>query len=90
MRNNLLLAAALLATTILTFPAHAQDAMKAAPQAVKPADSPSQAVLAAWNDIGRKLIAADARPAQLRGATPPRRQRQLFFHQRRSRPEAAR
>src|SRR5580693_1111604 len=57
MRNNLLLAAALLATTILTFPAHAQDAMKAAPQAVKPADSPSQAVLAAWNDIGRKLIA---------------------------------
>jgi uncharacterized damage-inducible protein DinB len=55
MRNNLVLAAALLATTIPTFPAHAQDAkMKAA---VKPADSPSQAVLAAWNDVGRKLIA---------------------------------
>ncbi len=59
MRNRLvikaaLLATTLLATTILTFPAHAQDATK---QAVKPADTPSQAVLAAWNDIGRKLIA---------------------------------
>jgi uncharacterized damage-inducible protein DinB len=55
MRKQLVLAAALLATTIFSFPAHAQDAMKQA--AVKPADSPSQAVLAAWNDIGRKLIA---------------------------------
>ena len=55
MRNKLVLTAAFLATTILTFPAHAQDAMKQA--AVKPADSASQAVLAAWNDIGRKLIA---------------------------------
>lgn len=55
MRKSLVLAAALLATTILTFPVHAQDAMKQA--AVKPADGPSQAVLAAWNDIGRKLIA---------------------------------
>jgi uncharacterized damage-inducible protein DinB len=56
MRNNFLLTAALLAATILTLPAYAQDAMKA-PKAVKPADSPSQAVLAAWNDIGRKLVA---------------------------------
>jgi uncharacterized damage-inducible protein DinB len=56
MRNQLVLTAAFLATTILTFPAYAQDAMKQA-AAVKPADSPSQAVLAAWNDIGRKLIA---------------------------------
>src|ERR1700733_8390185 len=55
MRTTLVLTAALLATTILTFPAHAQDAMKQA--AVKPADSPSQSVLGAWNDIGRKLIA---------------------------------
>jgi len=47
--------AALLALAILTCPAHAQDAKKDA--AVKPADSPSQAVLGAWNDIGRKLIA---------------------------------
>ncbi|MGB2606172.1 MAG: DinB family protein [Candidatus Sulfotelmatobacter sp.] len=49
------LAAALLAATTFAVPAHAQDAKKEA--AVKPADSPSQAVLAAWNDIGRKLIA---------------------------------
>ena len=49
------LTAAMLAVTILTFPAHAQDAKKEA--AVKPAGSPSQAVLAAWNDIARKLIA---------------------------------
>ena len=49
------LAAALLAATIFAIPTHAQDAKKEA--AVKPADSPSQAVLAAWNDIGRKLIA---------------------------------
>src|SRR5580693_9944945 len=54
MRKQLVLAAALLATTIFSFPAHPQDAMKQA--AVKPADSPSQAVLTAWNDIGRKLI----------------------------------
>ena len=49
------LAAALLAATMFAVPAHAQDAKKDA--AVKPADSPSQAVLAAWNDIGHKLIA---------------------------------
>jgi uncharacterized damage-inducible protein DinB len=49
------LAAAILAAAVLTFPAHAQDMKKEV--AVKPADSPSQAVLAAWNDIGRKLIA---------------------------------
>jgi uncharacterized damage-inducible protein DinB len=55
MRKQLMLITALFATAILTFPAHAQDAMKQA--AVKPADSPSQAVLAAWNDIGRKLTA---------------------------------
>jgi uncharacterized damage-inducible protein DinB len=47
------LAIALLAATFAV-PVHAQDAMKkdAAP---KPADSPSKAVIAAWNDIGRKL-----------------------------------
>jgi uncharacterized damage-inducible protein DinB len=49
------LAAALLAASVFTLPAHGQDAKKEA--AIKPADSPSQAVLAAWNDIGRKLIA---------------------------------
>jgi uncharacterized damage-inducible protein DinB len=55
MRKSLVLTAALLATTILTFPAPAQDAMK--PSAVKPPDGPSKAVLEAWNDIGRKLTA---------------------------------
>ena len=54
MNRTLLLTAALLATT-LSYPANAQDTKKEA--AVKPADSPSQAVLAAWNDIARKLIA---------------------------------
>ncbi len=56
MRNKLVLIAALLATTILALPAHAQDAMKQR-AAVKPADSPSKVVLDSWNDIGRKLIA---------------------------------
>jgi uncharacterized damage-inducible protein DinB len=56
MKKFVLLAAVLFGAFVLAVPAHAQDAMKA-PQAVKPADSPSQAVLAAWNDIGRKLIA---------------------------------
>ena len=49
------LAAALLTLAIAAIPAHAQDSKKET--AVKPADSPSQAVLAAWNEIGRKLIA---------------------------------
>jgi uncharacterized damage-inducible protein DinB len=53
MRKGLVLTAALLAVAIFTFPAHAQDAKKQ--PAVKPADSPSQAVLGAWNEIGRKL-----------------------------------
>jgi uncharacterized damage-inducible protein DinB len=37
----------------LAVPAHAQDKK----DAIKPADSPSKAVLDAWNDGGRKLIA---------------------------------
>jgi uncharacterized damage-inducible protein DinB len=45
----------MLAAAILTLPAQAQDTKKEA--AVKPPDSPSQAVLASWNDIGRKLVA---------------------------------
>src|ERR1700687_1298688 len=40
----------------LALPAPAQDAMKK-DAAVKPAASPSQAVLEGWNDVGRKLIA---------------------------------
>jgi len=56
MKSILTFAAVLLAGTLLTLPAHAQDAMKKE-AAVKPAVGPSQAVLEAWNDIGRKLIA---------------------------------
>ena len=51
----LILLLALMVVWAAVSPAHAQDAKKDA--AVKPADSPSQAVLAAWNDIARKLIA---------------------------------
>jgi uncharacterized damage-inducible protein DinB len=49
-------AAAILAAATLALPARAQDAMKK-DSAVKPAPSPSQAVLETWNDVGRKLIA---------------------------------
>ena len=55
MKNAFLTLAAVLIATVLSLPAHAQDAMKK--DAVKPAPSPSQAVLESWNDIGRKLIA---------------------------------
>ncbi len=45
-----------IAATVLSLPAYAQDASKKdAPP--KPAVSPSQALLDAWNDVGRKLIA---------------------------------
>ena len=55
MRKSPFLPAVLLAVAFSAIPAHSQDANKDA--AVKPVDSPSQAVLAAWNEIGRKLIA---------------------------------
>jgi uncharacterized damage-inducible protein DinB len=48
------LTAALLALSILTVPAQAQDKKEAA---VKPPDPPSKVVLDSWNDIGRKIIA---------------------------------
>jgi uncharacterized damage-inducible protein DinB len=51
-----LLAATILAAVAFVLPARAQDAMKK-DAAVKPAASPAQAVLEAWNDVGRKLIA---------------------------------
>jgi uncharacterized damage-inducible protein DinB len=53
MRKFSLLAAALMA--LATFSASSRAQAKI--EAVKAADSPSQAVLAQWNDIGRKLIA---------------------------------
>src|SRR5580658_1724435 len=55
MMKRLFLTTAFLAASIFSFPAHAQDAKKEA--AVKPADSPSKAVLDSWNDIARKLNA---------------------------------
>jgi uncharacterized damage-inducible protein DinB len=56
MKGIRLLALAIAAVCSLTMSAPAQEMGKkeAAP---KPADSPSQAVLEQWNDIGRKLIA---------------------------------
>ena len=53
MRKLTCAAAMLVCTCVLTIAAHAQTAS----EAVKPALSPSQAVLVQWNDIGRKLIA---------------------------------
>ena len=55
MKNLTWMAALVLLTGVLTCPARAQDFNKTNP--VKPAVSRSQAVLAQWNDIGRKLIA---------------------------------
>ncbi|MBZ5682385.1 MAG: DinB family protein [Acidobacteriia bacterium] len=48
--------ATIIVATVMSFPASAQDAAKK-DAAVKPAASPSQAVLDAWNDVARKLIA---------------------------------
>ena len=48
--------ALVLAACPLVRPAVAQDSAKKA-EAFKPVPSPSQAVLAQWNDIGRKLVA---------------------------------
>ncbi len=45
----------LVVAVLAAMPALAQEAKKAAP--LKPAPSPSAAVLESWNDIGRKLIA---------------------------------
>jgi uncharacterized damage-inducible protein DinB len=56
MRKAPFVFAAFLAAAISTSPVHAQDAMKKE-VAIKPAASPSHAVLEAWNDVGRKLIA---------------------------------
>jgi hypothetical protein len=57
MKQTSLWAALILAAGLLVVPAHAQDMAKKTETAVKPAPGASQAVLDAWNDIGRKLIA---------------------------------
>src|SRR6266404_4455179 len=56
MKKAISMMAATLIAIALSPAAHAQDAAKKE-TAVKPAASPSQAVLEAWNDIGRKLTA---------------------------------
>ena len=53
MRKLISIAAVLLCFSVLAAPAYAQKAA----ETVKPAASPSQAVLDQWNDIGRKLVA---------------------------------
>jgi uncharacterized damage-inducible protein DinB len=53
MRKLISIAAVLLCSSVLAAPAYAQKAA----ETVKPAASPSQAVLDQWNDIGRKLVA---------------------------------
>jgi uncharacterized damage-inducible protein DinB len=54
MSKTPIIVAVLLAAAIFTFPALGQEAKK---EAAKPADSPSQVLLGAWNDVSRKLIA---------------------------------
>src|SRR5437899_12153287 len=56
MKKAILMMPATLSRSALAPAAHAQDAAKKE-TAVKPAASPSQAVLDTWNDVGRKLIA---------------------------------
>src|SRR5712664_2158806 len=56
MKKVILMTAVMLVLTVLSLPVHAQDTTKKE-AAVKPAASPSQAVLETWNDIARKLIA---------------------------------
>ncbi|MBZ5720996.1 MAG: DinB family protein [Acidobacteriia bacterium] len=57
MKKTCLWTALILAAGLLVLPAHAQDMAKKKDTVVKPAPSPSQAVLDSWNEIGRKLIA---------------------------------
>ena len=56
MKRAELLAVVILGVSIFALPMAAQEMAKT-DVAVKPAPSPSQAVLESWNDIGRKLIA---------------------------------
>ena len=56
MKKLFLAIATALAFAVSVGPAHAQDAAKK-DAAVKPAPSPSKAVLESWNEVGRKLAA---------------------------------
>jgi hypothetical protein len=55
MKMAALVTVAVLALAVLTLTICAQDAAKKE-TAIKPALSPSQAVLESWNEVGRKLI----------------------------------
>ena len=55
-KSTCMLAALSLAAVLCAAPAWAQDAMKK-DTAIKPAPSPSKALLDQWNDIGRKITA---------------------------------
>jgi uncharacterized damage-inducible protein DinB len=54
-KTGLVAGALILAVAAVALPVLAQDAAKK--EAMKPAPSPSQAVLESWNDVGRKLTA---------------------------------
>jgi uncharacterized damage-inducible protein DinB len=56
MRRAFCICALVLAACPLVLPAIAQDSAKKT-EALKPAPSPSQAILEQWNEIGRKLVA---------------------------------
>lgn len=55
MNKRCSIAAIALVCCVISLPAPAQDSSKK--DAIKPAPSPSQAVLESWNDVGRKLTA---------------------------------
>jgi len=57
MRRMICAVALILGIVVFNLPAYTQEAAKKKDVAIKPAPSPSQAVLDAWNDIGRKLTA---------------------------------
>src|SRR5712692_2128876 len=59
MKMAALVTVAVLELAVLTLTVSAQEAAKKE-TAVKPAPSPSQAVLESWNEVGRKLIAMAA------------------------------
>jgi uncharacterized damage-inducible protein DinB len=56
MKRAVLIFAVAMFASMLSLPANAQDAMKKE-SAKKPVMGPSKTLLAAWNDVGRKLIA---------------------------------
>ena len=64
MRRVICAVALMLGIAVLSLPAHTQDGAKM-DVAIKPAPSVSQAVLEAWNDIGRRLKLPDDAHGQI-------------------------